>query len=536
MKKKNLLLALLSSSLILASCGDDKTDSKGGTENGTSQADDSNVTSGDPTGTSEPEISVDTRTNEQKVKELFALMAEGKTSTFEYEGYKTEYYGDDKGIWTTVPTNTDGYTDYGTAVIANYGIYNIEYDDDSDEMYLSSIITPNTALTIANVAFTTKDLGTAAASIAWAESSRTHTFSTTDTTFCATMMYMLGLNDYVGAYAGMKVSFNVNETGTALTNMALALTNGTSEGKALKDLTVEGMKISKVNETVNLDFEVLIANSQITARTAWSQYELTYFTTYIHASFTLPFPTGASYAINETVTESKAFVFMDYGCGNIANSYKNQIEAAGFTVNTDITAGNTGAFGYDKVLVAASGNNGPIKEYVMFTWINDSSSATMYPNGVFMIQAYVAQEELKITYSEMNTMLTAHTLSNGTAYWPSINLTNCTGASYQDLTEDANDYYYYDGYEFEFYGVIKLYFATEAEAITAANNINAKLGKEGYADNGYGTLVLDASEDPYGYSVEKVGASVEVAYDENGNYLGYIEIVVYHYSYEYSYY
>ena len=332
----------------------------------------------------------------------------------------------------------------------------------------------------------------------------------------------------------MKVSFNVNETGTALTNMALALTNGTSEGKALKDLTVEGMKISKVNETMNLDFEVLIANSQITARTAWSQYELTYFTTYIHASFTLPFPTGASYAINEKVTESKAFVFMDYGCGNIANSYKNQIEAAGFTVNTDITAGNTGVFGYDKVLVAASGNNGPIKEYVMFTWINDSSSANMYPNGVFMIQAYVAQEELKITYSEMNTMLTAHTLNDGTAYWPSINLANCTGASYQDLTDDANDYYY--GYDFELYAVVKLYFATEAEAITAANNINTKLGKEGYADNGYGTLVLDASEDPYGYSVEKVGATVEVAYDENGNYLGYVEIVLYHYSYEDYYY
>ena len=83
MKKKNLLLALLSSSLILASCGDDKTEDKGSNE--TSQTGDSNATS-DPVGTSEPEVSVDTRTNEQKVKDLFALMAEDKSTTFEYEG------------------------------------------------------------------------------------------------------------------------------------------------------------------------------------------------------------------------------------------------------------------------------------------------------------------------------------------------------------------------------------------------------------------------------------------------------------------
>ena len=532
MKKKNLLLALLSSSLILASCGDDKDTSKeGSNENGTSQADDSNVTSGDPIATSEPEISVDTRTNEQKVNELFALMAQGKTSTFEYEGYKTEYYGDDKGTWTTVPTNDQGYTDYGVAVIPNYGIFNVEYDDDADEMYLSSIITPNTALKIGDVSFTTKDLGEAAAAITWTESSRTHTFSTTDTTFCGTMMCMLGLNDYVGAYAGMKVSFNVNETGTALTNMALALTNGTNEGKALKDLTVEGMKISKVNETMNLDFEVLIANSQITARTAWSQYELAYFTTYIHASFTLPFPTGASYAITESVTENKEFVFTDYGSGNLVNSYKNQLEAAGFTLNTEKSDLATGIYCYEKTLVAATASSPAIKEYVMFTWNNAAQQAQMYPNGAFVILAYVAREIVKVPLTDAMTLLRSHTLSDGTQYWPAMNIQNCTGAEIDDQTEEIAAQY--PSYDEEFAATIKLYFATEAEAQAALAVIEGQLSKTYTYSSAYETYYLQGGDS---YTIEEVDVTVKIAYDESGNYLGYIVITIDSYSYEDYYY
>ncbi len=527
MKKKNLLLALLSSSLILASCGDDKTDDKGSTETGTSQAGDSNATSGDPTGTSEPEISVDTRTNEQKVKELFALMAQGKTSTFEYEGCKTEYYGDDKGIWTTVPANDEGYTDYGVAVIPNYGIYQIEYDEDSKEMYLSTILTPNTALKIGDISYTTKDLGAAAASIAWSESSRTHTFSTTDTTFCATMMCMLGLNDYVGVYAGMKVSFNVNETGTALTNMALALTNGTSEGKALKDLTVEGMKISKVNETMNLDFEVLIANSQITARTAWSQYELAYFTTYIHPQFTLPFPTGASYAIKESIPETGGFLFTDYGCGNLVNSYKTILETAGFTLNDEKTDLTKGIYCYEKLIAAASSTSYATKEYIKFTWNNDSTQALYYPNGAFMILAYI-DYEVPAVISELVTLLSSHTFSDGTPYWPDIFYGNVTEVNIRDYTEEYQEEY--PEYTEEFAGLISLFYATETEAIAAVSSIGTQLTQNGYSYDTTYDIYYVSNLDYYTYDIEEVDVKIAVAYDDNGNYLGYVTISIDSYS------
>ena len=527
MKKKNLLLALLSSSLILASCGDDKDTSKeGSNENGTSQAGDSNVTSGDPTGTSEPEISVDTRTNQEKVNDLFALMAQGKTSTFEYEGYKTEYYGNEKGTWTIVPANNEGYTDYGIAVIPNYGIYQIAFDDDTNEMYLGSIVTPNTALKIGDITYTTKDLGTAAASVAWAESSRTHTFSTTDDTFCGVLMCMLGLEDYVDSYGGKKASFVVNEAGTAITNLSLALTNPTVT--TLKAATIEGMKISKVNETINLDFLDLVANATVTTKTGWSQYELAYFTTYIHSAFTLPFPTGASYAINETVTDSGAFVFMDYGCGNIVNTYKSQVEAAGFTVNTSLTNATTGIYGYEKTLQAAAGTTGAIKEYIMFAWDNDSSKAVMYPNGTFILQAYVAEEETIMTLDEVSTIMSTYALTDGSVYWPDLSMDNCTGVSMKDYTAAASQQ---SQMTFFLYATFKFYFPTVAEANSAVTYITTQLGKIGYYWDSYYEVWCLEYLDYTSYYAEYVDVTVEVAYDSNNNYLGYVVMTMAAYEY-----
>ena len=530
MKKKNLLLALLSSSLILASCGDDKAEDKGSKGNETSQTGDSNATS-DPVGTSEPEVSVDTRTNEQKVKELFALMAQDKSSTFEYNGYITEYYGNEKGLWNIVPANDQGYTDNGIAVVPNYGIYDVEYDDESDEMYLNSIVTPNTALKIDAVAYTTKDLGEAAASVTWTESSRTHTMSTTDVTFCNAMMYMLGLNEDIDSYGSKKVSFVVNEAGTAITNLSLDLSSPTvSTAKAQKH---EGMKISKVGSTINLDFEVLITNANITTKTAWNQYETAFFAQYYGTDFTLPFPTGASYAINETLTQNYSFLFTDYGCGNLVNSYKNQVEAAGFALNTEESDVTMGIYCYDKVITAGTLTTGPITEYILFAWSNDPTQAVMYPNGAFKILAYAVEGELQLTYAQMSTVLSSHTLENGESYWPTIELTNCTNATYSDITDDANDYYYYDGYDFEAYLVIRLYFATEAEAIAAVDEIKEGLReKKGYTDNASGGgLTLDAT-DPYSYVEEYAGCLAKVAYDDSGAYLGYVEVRLYHYTFE----
>ena len=535
MKKNNLLLALLASSLILASCGDDKNNSESGKENETSQqSGDSTEASGEPGTTSEPEISVDTRSNADKIKDLFALMASGKSSTVEYNGYTTEFYGEDKGIWNEAPASDDDAESSGVAVIPNYGIYQVAWDDTSKDYYLAGIMTPNTTLDIGDVQYTTVDLGQAAASVTFAESSRTHTFSTEDAAFCTAMLGVLGASSLSSVYAGKKVSFNVNEDGSALTNVSLSLTQPTdSQHKAT---TVEGMKISKIGTTTNLDFEVLITNPGISARTTWTSYELQYFA-YLHASFTLPFPTGASYAVNVSALEEGGFYFQDLGCGNRVNAYKTQLEGAGFTQNDDLTDLAKGIYAYEKILVPATTTVGPLKEIVMFTWLNDASQAVYYPNGQFIVIAKLKQEVLKMSVAELTTLLTSKTLSDGTQYWPDMTYDNCTGAAVQDLTEEAYEYYYYYyGYETDYYGVINLYYATEAQAIAAANYINTQLGKNGYtANTNNGTYTLSTT-DPYTYDSENVLVwAAEVAYDDNGNYLGYVEIVIWHYTESYWY-
>ena len=304
-----------------------------------------------------------------------------------------------------------------------------------------------------------------------------------------------------------------------------------------KATKVEGIKISKIGTTSDLDFDVLITNPGITARTAWTNYELQYFTA-LHANFTLPFPTGASYAVNVSATEDGQFMFEDLVCGNLVNSYKNQLAAAGFAQNDDKTDLTKGIYCYEKTLVAATTSVGPVMEYVLFTWQNDPSSAVYYPNGQFIILAYSQQEPLKITTAQLANQLASLTLTDGTQYFPDLSYDNCTGASVEDLTEDAYDlYYYYYGWEVDFYGFINLYYPTEAEAIAAANYINTQLGKAGYT---YNTSNEDyrmvVASDPYSYETETVVAVATVAYDDNGNYLGYVELFICHYVEEDYYY
>ena len=457
-------------------------------------------------------------------------MALGKSSTVEYNGYTTEFYGEDKGIWNEAPASDADAESYGIAVLPNYGIYQVAWDDTSKDYYLGAIMTPNTTLNLSDVQYTTMDLGEAAKTATFAESSRTHTFSTEDATFCNALLGMLGGSSLSSVYAGKKVSFNVNEDGTALTNMSLSLSQPTDS--QYKATTVEGMKISKIGTTTNLDFEVLITNPGISTRTTWTSYELQYFA-YLHASFTLPFPTGASYAINVSALEDGSFYFQDLGCGNRVNAYKTQLETAGFTQNDDETDLQKGIYAYEKTLVPASGNVGAIKEIVMFTWLNDASQAVYYPNGQFIIIAYPMQEVLKMTTTELHTALCGHTLNDGTTqYWPSnMSYGNCTGASVSDLTDDANDYYQ-GYYNFEYYAIIRLYYATEAEAIAAVTAINARLAKSGYSASSYGSGYIMETTDPYTYDVDEVYVNAEVAYDDNGNYLGYVELTIYHDSYE----
>lgn len=528
MKKNNLLLALLASSLILASCGDDKNNSGSGKENETSQqSGDSNGASGEPGLTSEPEISVDTRTNEQKVKDLFALMAEGKSSTIEYNGYTTEFYGETKGLWNEAPASSTGSQSSGLAVIPNYGIFTIAFDEDLDEFYLTGVATPNAQLKITDVQYTTIDLGKASKSITFTESSRTHTFTTNDATFCNAMLGILGGSSLASVYTSKKVAFNVNDDGTSLSNLSLELKDS-SDATNYPNMTIEGIKISKIGKTTSLDLENLLANATVTARNAWTTYEEAYFE-YLYTGFTLPFPNGASYAVNVDVLDDGEFYFEDLGCGNIVNSYKNQLTAAGFTLNEEESDTVKGLYCYEKSLADASGSSREIKEYVMFAWQNDSTTASLYPNGRFVLVAYPTQGSITVrNLKDLNLTLAAYTMdSTGQAWWPMMNIAGCTSCSLTDATASQTDY--------DLYLVGYLYFATEAEAIAAVSAINNELYNNNYTDaylDDYGCMSLEIM-DPSTYDIECVDIFAVVGYDSSGNYTGYVMLVIEKYYYSY---
>ena len=519
MKKTNLLLALLSSTLILASCGGDGTESKGN-ENDTSKAGDSNATPSDATD-STPDTSVDTRSNTDKAKELFAEMALGKSSTITYAGNEEiQYYGDNKGIMTFDLTGQATYNQ-GVAVVANYGIYSAIMMEESgtEDYFLYEILTPNTALTIDDLYLTTKDLGAAAKSAEWKESSRTHTISTEDATFTNTLLTILGYDGYVNGYSEKKTSFVVNEEGSSLTNMAIELNGSSDTSKYKNNNKIEGLKISDVGKTVNLDFEVIITNPSIAPRSAWTKEESDIFGE-LYTNFTIPFPGTGSYAINTGLTQNGGFMYEDLGCGNIVNAYKTKLETAGFTVDDETTNAANGIYGYAKTLVPATATVGPLMAYVQFTWMNSNATATVYPNGRFILLLTVVQEELTITLDALMTTLGGYTLdTNGNAWWPSMTIQGCTKATFSDVTSS------YQGYDLA--TTSKLYFATEAEAIAAVQTINGQLSKNGYTSaylSYYGCMTLEVTEDYYEY--ETVDIYAKVAYDDQGNYLGYITLII----------
>ena len=531
MKKNNLLLALLASSLILTSCGgDDTKTNESQSEDTTSQSGDSNATPG-ASSEEAPQTSVDNRTNLQKAADLFAELEAGKSSTITFTGNeKVEYYGNDKGAMFFDLSGQSTY-DQGYAVVPNFGLYTVisTVVNQKTTYFLSEILTPNTALKIGDLIDTTKDLGAAAKTATWKESSRTHTISTEDTTFGDTLLSVLGYGPYAEYYGAKKTSFVVNEEGTSLLGMSLELGSPTEAGTAQnapQTYKFEGLKISDIGTTYNLDLDVLISNPGIAARSAWTQEETDYFAT-MHASFTLPFPGTGSYAINTSATKTGGFMYEDLGCGNIVNAYKTKLTTAGFEADDATTNAAQGIFGYTKTLVAAQGNVGAIKEYVQFAWMNSTNTATVYPNGRFVLVASVIQEEVRITISELTTSLSSYTLdADGTAWWPSMTIEGCTGATLEDTTDAVNATSSYTTYDLALEG--KLYFATEAEAIAAVNTINGQLGKNGYTDiylSYYGCMSLEI-DDSYGYYTETVDVYAQVAYDENGNYLGYVRLVI----------
>ncbi len=391
--KKSLLLTLLAAPLILASCNA----TPGAQESTPNQPNTSGVESnpanpGDSENPGEQgQSNIDVLpstpaeiTRAEKVSALFAKMATGASSTFvDPTMATTEYYGENLGylnIYTQAYLNAGAYNG-GIVILPNYGAYQYEYDVDSDDVAYAQIYSPNTTLKTSDFTYTTKDLGLAAANLKFDESARTHTFSTTDETFCSIVAYLDGYGSDANAYPTKKVSFNISDDGETINSLKLTMSGATDS--SYKDVAEENLKIEKVGKTVNLGVEVFATNTTPTAATSWSA-EVTSVFTQLNSAFTLPHPTGATYAVIETINEKNEFVYYDLKCGDKSSAYGAQLVAAGFTL-TDAAKGR-----YEKTLTA-DGANPEIRQYVevSFTPTAGTNAADIMPYGVFSFSSSV---------------------------------------------------------------------------------------------------------------------------------------------------
>lgn len=549
--KKRLLLGLLAAPLILASCGGDKpADSKDpetsiGDQSNPEQSNSQGGQPGDessidaPTPSSAPEL-----TRAEKVTALFAKMATGASSSFVDPGMATtEYYGETKGMLNFYNDQYLAYgaTNGGIAVVPNYGIYQVSYDVETDSVDGAQIFSPNKTLKVSDLTATTKLLGTAAATVTFAESARTHTFSTTDNDFVAAFAALDGYGSDISAYTTKKVTFNISEDGESLLNMTLDLT-GAADKTANPDVKETGLKIEKVGTTINLDLDVFTSNFAPATPTAWSAAAASYLNS-LYQGYTLPFLSGATYASIETIGDSNEFIFMDLGCGDKTVSYGAQLTAAGFKHDaTDPTL-------YTKILEEETETRGAIVQTVNVEYQSAAGTpyAAVYPNGIFEISAYLYAEGTVLSEAGLNQILAAEASYDdpSVSVFPTLNIGSNLGIEWQDATADMQAAY--PDTDELLYGIIKVYYATLAEAQAAVTSLTAQFISYGYQDytadaQAYGYpddayLILDDGYDfdytTYDYFEYSCIVRMQIAKDASGNYLGYLLISVDHYGEQY---
>lgn len=489
--KKSLLLTLLAAPLILASCNA----TPGAQESTPNPTDTSNVggESANPGDTQNPgeqeeseqqqeQSSIPTEiTRAEKVTALFAKMATGASSTFvDPTMATTEYYGENLGylnIYTAAYINAGAYNG-GLVIIPNYGAYQYEYDIDADSIAYAQIYSPNTTLKTSDFTYTTKDLGLAAADLKFDETARTHTFSTSDETFCSIIAALDGYGSDASYYPTKKVSFNISDDGETINNLKLTM-SGATDKTNYPDVAEENLKIEKVGTTVNLEVEVFSTNTTPTAATAWSTVETNAFAQFYNG-FTLPFPTGATYAVMENINEKNEFVYYDLKCGDKTASYGAQLVAAGFTL-TDASKGR-----YEKTLSAPDANP-EIRQYVevSFTATAGTNYSELLPYGMFGFSSSIyrvrnSQPGTDTSGDVYDALRQKKTYSDPSLeIMPGIDF----GESYVDIEyEDVTDEMaqQYPDYDQLYYAFITLYFDTVEDLQEAFQTIGNALIAAGY--------------------------------------------------------
>jgi len=446
MMKKLTSAALLSLALILASCtGNGETPATSSLENSDSA---STSLEGDSAASS---TEASEQTLAEKVKALFTTLAETNNGTYTSKGYFTEqHFGDGMLHLLDSSKRTDAWG-YGEAKIANYGIAQFLYTNDTMGVDADnvSIVSPNANLTYKDYNHILADLGESGKNITFAESSRNHIFSTTDEEFIQSIVDLdqLGIDDVASEFTEIKAYFNLSEDGKSFEGIGYSL-KGSKSGN-YNDVSYSGCTLTNIGTTAKNDkVEAYVkSNPTFAPATAWDAATLAYFAESAGSvSFTLPFPAQTSYAYSMPANASNGLIYADLGSGNKNTAYGQTLIGAGFTLDTENSDANNNLYIYTKTIQERQGFQGEKTAIVGLSYTAASEEvANIYPNGVWSIYCFVETQTSfeNVTLADVNTELASHKLLSNPAasILPALTLPEgCTKIDYLDATDETVSY------------------------------------------------------------------------------------------------
>ncbi|MCR5692863.1 MAG: hypothetical protein K6G74_02700 [Bacilli bacterium] len=549
--KKLTSVTLLSFALLLSAC---KTDTPiESTEPADSVDSTSSVSDSTPASESEPELTL-----EQKAKALFTNLAATNNGTFHSAMSKFTEYHFENGMLHIL--DTDARTDawgYGEAKIKDYGIAQFLYTNDTVgvDTENAGILSPNANITYKEYNHVLADLGESGKNITFTIASRSKTFSTDDSEFITSLLWLNGIDlwdDVSDEFTGNKAYFNLTEDGKSIEKFGVTLGKSKS-GDYYDNIKIEGATLTSIGTTTaNAKVDAYIkSNPTFTAASAWDADTLAYIAESAGTvSFSLPFPTGTSYAYSMPVDEENRIIYTDLGSGNKNTSYGQQLIAAGFTLDTEESDPSKNAYFYTKTLAPAQGVHGEKIAYVgmVYSAATDEALTTIYPNGIWRVFFFVEQEAAveNVTLADVNAEFASKKLlSDQTApILPTLTLAEgCTQIDFIDGTDTFIQTMMYigslNGFNVSFqyaYSVEAHFHYPEASSEAAIASLSSQLLAAGYAN----VTDENGATDPTTFSKDdgQTGARLIVSLDKAMSeatqtapaaYEGYINLSVSHY-------
>ena len=513
--KKLTSAALLSLALLLSACGKPGESTPADTS---AEATDSTAISSD-SGTEES--SVEEETLAQKVKKLFTTLATTNNGTYVSAGYFTEYHYEGGMFHLRDSSVRTSYWGYGEAKIANYGIAQFGYTNDTMgvDADMCYIVSPNTNISYSDYNHILADLGESGKNIEFTEASRSHTFSTTDAEFIQSLCDLdgLGIDGIADEFTTIRAFFNLTDDGKGFEKIGYSLKG--SQSRKYKDIEYANCSLTDIGTTkINAKVDAYLkTNPTFTAPTAWDA-ETTAYIAENAPGLTLPFPSGVSYASSMPLNESNGIIFSDLGSGNKNTAYGQALVAAGFTLNEASSSAADNFFVYTKVIAPAQGVHLAKTAYVGIGYeAATGDDAIIYPNGVWYIRFQVAEESglvENVTLADVNAEFAAHKLlsNKNASILPTLTLTaGYTQIDYLDLSEDYAEelmYYIYQNYgqvitpSYCYSAEVHVHYASEADADAAIANLKTQVLAAGYENatntsgqpiEGYYTSEADAA-------------------------------------------